>query len=347
MDLYTTSFTYPILQSNSHQSSGSPKISLSSPIPTTGPGPGSIITSVNASGTSSTANNVLNNDIDPSTENAPKLPVTAVISATSTAAKPISAVVASPPQVEKDWEIVQKLALDITTREGCLVTVTRECVDGGSRSGPSEPSTTNGGAPVPVTTVWNFHLSGGYQPVMAARGAILRETPQDNRVTLKVPCSEILDSPAASVSSLKADVGRRLEKIALESKAQVSVISIEVSAGGGPTVLATTNGEGVRSTEVKSEAESKLTDAATDVADAKPNGEEESCVSSITTPYVTRSLGLETERLCELVITGSMESVEVAKICLLVMLDEMVWHLLWPFCDVADLCLEWSSCRIM
>lgn len=166
---------------------------------------------------------------------------------------------------------------------------------------------------------------------MAARGAILRETPQDNRVTLKVPRSEILDSPAASVSSLKADVGRRLEKIALESKAQVSVISIEVSAGGGATVLATTNGEGVRSTEVKSEAESKLTDAATDVADAKSNGEEESCVPSITTPYVTRSLGLETERMCELVITGSMESVEVAKICLLVMLDEMVWHLLWPF----------------
>ncbi|KIR69125.1 cytoplasmic protein [Cryptococcus bacillisporus CA1873] len=323
MDLYTTSFTYPILQSNSHQSNGSPKISLSSPIPTTGPGPGSIIISANASGTSSTANNVLNNDIDPSTESAPKLPVTAAISATSTTAKPTSAVVASPPQVEKDWETVQKLALDITTREGCLVTVTRECVDGGSRSGPSELSTTNGGTPVPATTVWNFHLSGGYQPVMAARGAILRETPQDNRVTLKVPRSEILDSPAASVSSLKADVCRRLEKIALESKAQVSVISIEVSAGGGPTVLATTNGEGVRSTEVKSEAESKLTDAATDVADVKPNGEEESCVSSITTPYVTRSLGLETERMCELVITGSMESVEVAKICLLVMLDEM------------------------
>ncbi|XAO22317.1 hypothetical protein I312_101086 [Cryptococcus bacillisporus CA1280] len=323
MDLYTTSFTYSILQSNSHQSNGSPKISLSSPIPTTGPGPGSIIISANASGTSSTANNVLNNDIDPSTESAPKLPVTAAISATSTTAKPTSAVVASPPQVEKDWETVQKLALDITTREGCLVTVTRECVDGGSRSGPSELSTTNGGTPVPATTVWNFHLSGGYQPVMAARGAILRETPQDNRVTLKVPRSEILDSPAASVSSLKADVCRRLEKIALESKAQVSVISIEVSAGGGPTVLATTNGEGVRSTEVKSEAESKLTDAATDVANVKPNGEEESCASSITTPYVTRSLGLETERMCELVITGSMESVEVAKICLLVMLDEM------------------------
>ncbi|WVO20505.1 uncharacterized protein IAS62_001802 [Cryptococcus decagattii] len=323
MDLYTTSFTYPILQSNSHQSSGSPKISLSSPIPTTGPGPGSIIISANASGTSCTANKVLNNDIDPSIESAPELPVTAAISSTSTIAKPTSAVVASPPQVEKDWETVQKLALDITTREGCLVTVTRECVDGGSRSGPSEPSTTNGGTPVPATTVWNFHLSGGYQPVMAARGAILRETPQDNRVTLKVPRSEILDSPAASVSSLKADVCRRLEKIALESKAQVSVISIEVSAGGGPTVLATTNGEGVRSTEVKSEAESKLTDAATDVADAKTNGEEESCVSSITTPYVTRSLGLETERMCELVITGSMESVEVAKICLLVMLDEM------------------------
>jgi hypothetical protein len=34
--------------------------------------------------------------------------------------------------------------------------------------------------------------------------------------------------------------------------------------------------------------------------------------------------GLETERLCELVITGSTESVEVAKVRLLVMLDELV-----------------------
>ncbi|EAL23071.1 hypothetical protein CNBA5960 [Cryptococcus deneoformans B-3501A] len=316
MDLYTTSFTYPNPRSKSHQSNGSPKIPLSTPVLTTGPGPGPGIASI-------TTNNVFNNGADPSSETVPKLSLTSAISTSSTTAKSSSAVVATPPQIEKDWETVQKLALDITTREGCLVTVTRESIDGESRSGSSEPSMTSGGTPVPATKVWNFHLSGGYQPVMAARGAILRETPQGNRITLKVPCSEILDSPAASVSALKADVAGRLEKIASECKAQVSVIGIEVSAGGGPTVLATANGEGVRSTEVKGEAESKSTDIATDVPDAKPNGEEETCASSVTPPYVTRSLGLETERMCELVITGSMESVEIAKICLLVMLDEM------------------------
>lgn len=337
MDLYTTSFTYPVLQSKSRESNGSPKIPLSTPVPTTGPGPGPGITST-------TTNNIFNNGTDHPAESVPKLPLNAAISASSTTAKSSSATVAIPPQIEKDWETVQKLALDITTREGCLVTVTQECVDGESRSGPSEPSVTGEGTPVSATTVWNFHLSGGYQPVMAARGAILRETPQGNRITLKVPCSEILDSPTASVSALKADVARSLEKIASESKAQVSVISIEVSASGGPTVLATANSEGVRTTEVKGEAESKSADTATDVPDAKPNGEEESCLSSVTPPYVTRSLGLETERMCELVITGSTESVEIAKISLLVMLDEMVRHLLWPFCDIADLSLEWSSC---
>jgi hypothetical protein len=38
--------------------------------------------------------------------------------------------------------------------------------------------------------------------------------------------------------------------------------------------------------------------------------------------------GLETERACELVITGQSDAVEVTKVRLLVMLDELVSHLI-------------------
>lgn len=61
-----------------------------------------------------------------------------------------------------------------------------------------------------------------------------------------------------------------------------------------------------------------------DVFDVKFNGEEEICVLFVIFLYVIRLLGLEIECMCEFVIIGLMESVEIVKICLLVMLDEMV-----------------------
>lgn len=53
-----------------------------------------------------------------------------------------------------DVDAIQKLVMATTSAHGCLVTFTK--------------STRKG---------WNFHLSGSYQQVMAARGAILRDCP--------------------------------------------------------------------------------------------------------------------------------------------------------------------------
>lgn len=194
-------------------------------------------------------------------------------------------------------------------------------------------------SPIADTMVWNFHLSGGYQSVMAARGAVLREVPRDNRTVIKVPRTDILESPLATVSPLKAEVRRRLDEIASESKAHVAVLNMEYpgAPGVGGTVLATANGASPTLSSASnganqppdskggaSEASSvngatEGDNASNDSRDASVNG------SKASIPPTTQvSYGLETERMCELVLTGNIESVEIAKVRLLVMLDELV-----------------------
>nr|XP_031862506.1 uncharacterized protein CI109_002003 [Kwoniella shandongensis]KAA5529578.1 hypothetical protein CI109_002003 [Kwoniella shandongensis] len=313
MDLYTTSFTFPGPSPRSLRSS-------SSPLPSSLALPGSGVI--------------------------PTIPLPNVTSATSPPSKSSSTTtLTTPAQVEKDWQTVQKMCLDITTREGCLVTVTKESVgvDLGAATPPPPPSG-EGDEPIPATTTWNFHLSGGYQSVMAARGAILREVPKDNRTTLKVARTEILESPLASVSPLKPDVKRRLDEIAAESRAHIAVLNIEIpGAGIGGTVLATADGQAVTSsstsqgqqepttTTTSSQREGSAGPESTNGANAAAteglagNGSTttDANAASVPPPNAPVTYGLETERMCELVITGSVESVEVAKVRLLVMLDEL------------------------
>ncbi|TXT11510.1 uncharacterized protein COLE_01920 [Cutaneotrichosporon oleaginosum] len=214
---------------------------------------------------------------------------------------------ASPPSLqqdaaaaERDWEAVQKLCNDITSREGCLVTVSRDSDLDGHDERPSSPT---------PPSLWNFHISGAYQAVMSARGAILRETPRDNRASLKVPRGEILEKPLASVSPLKADVKRRLDNIVNDSRASITVLNSDASGTPGyAQVLATADpDEGTK-----------------DSRDASPPpGEEEDKDGSSPPAQAQASYGLETERMCELVISGTVESVELAKVRLLVMIDEL------------------------
>lgn len=266
-------------------------------------------------------------------------------SATTPTKKPASsAPLTTSAQIEQDWEAVQKLALEVTSREGCLVTVTREQtnVDLGNPASASLGGQADADSPVPATTVWNFHLSGGYQSVMAARGAILREIPRDNRTVLKVARTDILEKPLAIVSPLKADVKRRLDSIAADSRAFISVVNLDTTGGVGGTVLATADGQAVHDPPKKTNGEEPTTSTATEDGSAPPSvdgavpAEGLSESTRTETPDVlstgnagpntsaTVTFGLETERLCELVITGGLESVEIAKVRLLVMLDELV-----------------------
>ena len=222
---------------------------------------------------------------------------------------------------------------------------------GGSTSLPF--STGESIAPIPDTTLWNFHLSGGYQSVMAARGATLREAPRDNRTVIKVARTDVLESPLASFSPLKEDVRRFLDQIAMDSHAHIAVINIELPGSGvvGGMVLATADGQGVAVREESQKNEQTASQGARDEsrrtsvngasaegttatspiksqpredpqAGSTDSGSAPSQANAAANAPIT--YGLETERMCELVITGPIESVEIAKVRLLVMLDELV-----------------------
>ncbi|GAA5842045.1 hypothetical protein JCM9279_002766 [Rhodotorula babjevae] len=111
-------------------------------------------------------------------------------------------------------------------------------------------------------TVYNVHLSGGYQQVMAARGHILRESPFKRKSIVKVPRAEVLDGK----ENVKAEMRRKLDEIASLTKAHLAIVGQATASIG---------------------------------------------------------FGLETERNVEIVITGPYESVEQARVRLLVLLDEL------------------------
>ncbi|GAA6029016.1 hypothetical protein JCM8097_001553 [Rhodosporidiobolus ruineniae] len=110
--------------------------------------------------------------------------------------------------------------------------------------------------------VFNIHLSGGYQQVMAARGNILRESPFKRKSVVKVPRAEVLDGK----ENVKVEMRRKLDEIASLTKAHLAIVG-QANASIG--------------------------------------------------------FGLETERNVEIVITGPYESVEQARVRLLVLLDEL------------------------
>ncbi|KAG6371650.1 cytoplasmic protein [Boletus reticuloceps] len=125
---------------------------------------------------------------------------------------------------------------------------------------------------------WNFFISGAYQHVMPARGLLLKDSPVQHRTAIKVPRSDILDSPS-SKPTLKPDVRRKLDEIASLTYAHIAVVNspLSLSSRTPPDGISTSAGW----------------------------------------------TGLETERVCELVVTGQGDATELARVRLLVMLDEL------------------------
>ncbi|KAH8120635.1 cytoplasmic protein [Phellopilus nigrolimitatus] len=155
-----------------------------------------------------------------------------------------------------DADEVQKVALSATQAHSCLVSFTKATHGKG----------------------WNFHLSGSYQQVMAARGMILRECPTQHRASIRLTRSEILDLPSTS-PAVKPEVRARLDDVAAQTNVRIAVVN-------SPQSLSLAPPDSIA-------ADSSWT-------------------------------GLETERICELAISGSgVDCVDVAKVRLLVMLDEL------------------------
>ncbi|KAK4705799.1 hypothetical protein P7C70_g410, partial [Phenoliferia sp. Uapishka_3] len=172
-------------------------------------------------------------------------------------------------------ETMQKLCVDAMAAHQCLVSFT--ALDSTPSSFEASPPSSMNGNPfqqpqqyqqAPGVTVIapgrviNFHLSGGYQQVMSARGSILRDNPFKRKSIVKVPRAEVLDGR----ENVKVEMRRKLDEIAALTKAHLAIVG-QVSGNIG--------------------------------------------------------FGLETERNVEIVITGPYESVEQARVRLLVLLDEL------------------------
>ncbi|GAA5975368.1 hypothetical protein JCM5350_006454 [Sporobolomyces pararoseus] len=159
-------------------------------------------------------------------------------------------------------DVMQRLCVDTMAAHQCIVSFSP--VDPPSHSSPNLSTVPEGGAPhdKPNNKMYNFHLSGGYQQVMSARGSILRENPFKRKSVVKVPRSEVLDGK----ENVKVEMRRKLDEIASLTKAHLAIVG-------------------------------------------QANG--------------TIGFGLETERNVEIVITGPYESVEQARVRLLVLLDEL------------------------
>ncbi|GAA6005062.1 uncharacterized protein JCM10292_005547 [Rhodotorula paludigena] len=168
-------------------------------------------------------------------------------------------------------DAMQRLCVDTMAAHQCIVSFTpiepTSPILGGP--GPAAPAAIgeNGAAngttqAEKAGTMYNVHLSGGYQQVMAARGNILRESPFKRKSVVKVPRAEVLDGK----ENVKVEMRRKLDEIASLTKAHLAIVG-QANASIG--------------------------------------------------------FGLETERNVEIVITGPYESVEQARVRLLVLLDEL------------------------
>ncbi|GAA5837105.1 hypothetical protein JCM3766R1_006535 [Sporobolomyces carnicolor] len=162
-------------------------------------------------------------------------------------------------------DVMQRLCVDTMAAHQCIVSFSP--VDPPSSTSPNlsngpESGAAHDKASSSTHKMYNFHLSGGYQQVMSARGSILRENPFKRKSVVKVPRSEVLDGK----ENVKVEMRRKLDEIASLTKAHLAIVG-------------------------------------------QANG--------------TIGFGLETERNVEIVITGPYESVEQARVRLLVLLDEL------------------------
>lgn len=183
---------------------------------------------------------------------------------------------------------------------------------------------------------------------MAARGAIIRGYPRDNSVKLKIPRNDILESPLLANSPVKPNVQARLESLAVEIGTEITVMDGEsgtdagkLLARYGPDIRAREDGVTSRHTKTAS-GQSGSSGSSIPRSSNGTSGQ-----STTTTVSVSKdekgekvsddvenmAYGLEMERMCEIIINGEMENVQIAKVRILILLDELVSHLFFQYCD--------------
>lgn len=258
-------------------------------------------------------------------------------------------------QAQAEFQRVEATCLEITARESCHVSATREAMGLPLGMVPQTIAITPQTADnlTNETPAYNLSISGGYAAVMAARGAAMREAPHENLVTLRVPLSEVLEYAPSEHSAVKPDVLRRLQVIATDTQAHIRLSSVPPSGSSAtPPVIhaeiqprvddndASTDGadqttqapghdrtgSGASSLAASIHGVSSSTKQAPNVDSSSAfNGRHPSDLGRSSVAAATKaSYGLVAEKQCEIAIIGSMESVELAKVRILVLFDELV-----------------------
>ena len=155
---------------------------------------------------------------------------------------------------------------------------------------------------------WNFHITGAYQQVMATRGMILKECP------IQVPSFVAIALFPYSLASPQHRAAIKVTRSEiLDSPSSKPALKLEVRR---------------RLDEIASQTLAHIAVVNSPLSLSNrtpPDGISSSAGWS----------GLETERVCELVVTGHEDSVELARVRLLVMLDELVRPSLPSFLPVS------------
>ncbi|CED84372.1 cytoplasmic protein [Phaffia rhodozyma] len=138
------------------------------------------------------------------------------------------------------------------------------------------------------TRGYNILISGTHAQVLHAKGAFLRDCQRSIVHRIKVPRSDVLDSPSAAIinqDSFKPGVQARLDDISTLTGASVTV-SFDQTASSAL-------GNSARAQGMSEDSREK------------------------------QAFGLETERTCGIIVEGESSSVDAAKVRVLVFLDEL------------------------
>ena len=183
---------------------------------------------------------------------------------------------------------------------------------------------------------FNFHITGPYSSVTAARGIILRESSVRNRCIIRVARSDILDTGGSSfvaANHVHGNGGSATASSSVSSSpdsfsaSQVTGSAIGNGGSGSqlrPHVIARLDEIAAQTganISVLKAANSALS-ANFGVGYAGPYGD---VAGAVNVPDGNLwNAGLECEKMCELIVTGVGDSVDIARVRLLVMLDEFV-----------------------
>ena len=170
----------------------------------------------------------------------------------------------------------------------------------------------------------NFLITGSDSDAKSARRAIYRHFPRPLRHEIKCSPAHVIMSSLDGAFEATASARRSIQHIASTTGADITVVSM------GTRIAKSTIVECFTPTDKLPQPSPSQESSPSDVSSASSRVKRGETTAPRHKPSLDKSewvqftYGLEQRRTCHLVVTGAFESVERAKVRLLVMLDELV-----------------------